>query len=193
MEQTYSPEVTVSSIRDGLTFPMLAVVGAALTIIGVLVTWATVGPRSESVQLDRSVVRGLDLPDGWIVIIFAVALVVAVATLIVVASPRLRGRLVVGMLAASVVIAGIGVIEATAGRGRLEAAGLDRTAARISDASGLPFEALRLRLDAQLGGAVDEAAGAGLMLVIVGGMLGVTGSLGAARAVRGDASSQPPR
>ena len=168
---------TVSPMRDSLTRAMLSVLGGTLAIIGALITWATVRPRSESEPLDPSVVRGLDLPEGWIALIIAIAMVVAAAVLVV-GSPRLRGRLAVGMLAASIAVAGIGAIDAIAGRDRLEAAGLDRTAARISETSGLPFEPVRRRLGEQLGSAVDESLGAGLILVMVGGVLGATGSLG---------------
>ncbi len=178
MEQTPAPEAAVPPRGDGLTRVMLSVLGGTLAIIGALITWATVGPRSEAGQLDPSSVRGPDLPEGWIALIIAVAIVLAAASVLVVGSPRVRGRLTVGMLAASMVIAGIGVIDAIAGRERLEAAGLDRTAARISESSGLPFEAIRRRLDEQLGSAVDVSLGAGLVLVITGGVLGATGSLG---------------
>ena len=108
MEQTPAPEAAVSPRPDGLTRVMLSVLGGTLAIIGALITWATVGPRSEAEQLDPSSVRGPDLPEGWIALIIAVAIVLAAASVLVVGSPRLRGRLAVGMLAASIVIAGIG-------------------------------------------------------------------------------------
>lgn len=154
--------------------------GGAVVVVGALATWATVGPRDTQQDLLPSAVGGVDLVEGRVVLVLGIGIVAAAALILMARSDRAGRGLAVAVLAASVGVLAIAAYDGIAGRARLESAGLDETAGRIAEATGLPVDSLRGLLGDQLGNAVYVDRGSGLLIVLAGGLL--TGAAAAASA-----------
>jgi hypothetical protein len=166
-----------------LTRPTVMALGGVLVLAGALATWATVGPRDPGQDLLPSAVGGVDLLEGRIAMALGIGILATAALIGFARSDRGRRGLAVAVLAASVGSLAIAAYGGLAGEARLESAGLDETAGRIAETTGLPVDALRGLLGEQLGDAVEVDRGSGLLLVLGGGLLAAAAAaaLGASR------------
>jgi Tryptophan-associated transmembrane protein (Trp_oprn_chp) len=136
---------------------LLITVGAVILGVGAIVPWLTVGIPNES---GHSSFRGTELPDGRVVLGCALVVLVAIATIRLVRSRRVRHLIAVVTAAAGLVSVVVGVTFIDDGQDR----------SSIVAAIGVPRE-----LWERFG--VFRDLGAGPYLALVGGLLCVAGAI----------------
>jgi hypothetical protein len=137
----------------------VGVVGGALLVAGSFLTWVTLSGGGDSVSA-----KGTDGSDGWIT--FGAGLVLIAVSL---AAMR-AGRRALAILAIVAALAGggIGVYDALTVR--------DQIAEDVADQSGITTEQARTFIDQSIdAGEFELSVGAGIFLVIGGGVLGLIG------------------
>jgi Tryptophan-associated transmembrane protein (Trp_oprn_chp) len=136
---------------------LLTVIGGLLIGVGAVGVWLTVGIQNES---GHSSFRGTELPDGRVVMGCALVVLVAIVTVRLVRSRRVRYLIVAVTAAAGLVSVVVGVTFIDDGQDR----------ASIVAAIGVPRE-----LWERFG--VFRDLGAGPYLALVGGLLCVAGAI----------------
>jgi len=136
---------------------VVASVGALLMGVGATVTWITVGIPNETAH---TAIRGTDLTDGVVVLLCAVVTLAAVFATRIVGSAGARQAASALAAIAGLVAGAIGVAFLVAGK--------DRDAV---------IEALGIPRDVWLQFGVFRDLGPGAYLAVLGGLLGVVGSL----------------
>lgn len=165
-----------------------SVLGGLFVGLGSLLTWATVGLRSDAKGVLDSPAKGVDLLEGKVALAAGVALVVAVTVMRASRSVAFRRTLAALILVAGVLAGGIAVADAVRGTSRFGISGavLDRQAGKLAAATGEPVAIVRAELRAGYRRLEHVALGPGLFLVMAGAALGIAGgALGMSWASRG--------
>ena len=154
---------------------VVSAVAALLAGIGSVLTWVTLGLRNQaSVTSD---IRGLDIADGKLVLGAAVVILVAVVSTRLVA-PRARTIVAAAVLVAAIVVLVVAAAFLLRASDRFEAVDSDVLVQKIAEATGVPADAVRPRMEevvARLGGFTD--VGPGAWLALAGGVVGTAGGV----------------
>jgi apolipoprotein N-acyltransferase len=174
MEPSTEPDASASGLRSAGF--IVTVLGALLAGVGAALTWVTVG--IETVDALDTVTKGLDVWDGIVVLVCAVAMLVGVLASRLVSSGSARrgfGALVIAAGFVALSVAGAFVMTATT---RFDPVDDDRLVAAIAEAAGVPPSEVQASIDETLGelGAFTRI-GPGPYLAIAGGLAGAIGGV----------------
>lgn len=143
---------------------------AGLVVTGALLPGAMLGNGSGAGVLDARIEFG-SLPEGRL----AVAIVVCVVAAAILGTLSMRWRrAMLGLgLAGMLAVAGLTVWTTTNAEKRFANARLDAVARDLSDTIGLPFGAVRERLEAQRPESVATSLEPGMIVSLAGAAIGV--------------------
>jgi hypothetical protein len=190
-------EEIVSTARPSglrlLGFVTLAV-GALLAGIGATATWATVGFPGDVAGAADVPVKGTDVWEGKIVLVFAAAVLVALIALRLVRPGGGRSIVAVGVTIAGVVVVALTALDLVTAEDRFGGAdGLEELARSVATQLGQPTERVRALLEQSFGATLRVDVGAGLPLALLGGvLLVVAGALALAWARREESLAAAP-
>ena len=147
--------------------------------VGALLTWATVslGPKIEGVET-----KGIDTPEGKIVLGVAVLVLLSIPVLRMASSSAARRALVAFVLLASLAAGALTAWDILAKDDRLGLPALDEKQREVAEASGLPLPGIK-----QLQALTFVDLKPGIYVALGGAVLGVIGgALGLAWIRRGE-------
>jgi hypothetical protein len=157
--------------------------GGLLIALGSLLTWATssLGPKIQGVDT-----KGIDTPEGKVVLAIGVAILLAIVALRMSTSAGVRRAIAIAVIVGSLVAAGLTAWDIAAKDDRLGLPAASNEAAIIARQTHLPEDVLREQLEKFAFVSLKP----GIYLPLAGAVLGVVGgALGLAWAGREGARS----
>jgi hypothetical protein len=154
---------------------LFTALGGLLMALGSIWDWATVVFLGQSFQ--NSATPGIDLAEGKAVLVLGVLMLVAIVAMRLARTVRMRRMLATGICIAAVVAISVAAFDVVRADDRFGDYSVDRLAAALSNASGLPLEQARKQVETYIAreGSID--VGSGLWMVLGGGALGLVGGV----------------
>jgi hypothetical protein len=142
--------------------------GGLLIALGSLLTWATaaLGPKIPGVDT-----KGVDTPEGKVVLALGVAILLAIVALRLSTSPNVRRAIAVGVIVASLAAGALTLWDLIAKEHRLGLPAASKEAALIAGQTDLPENVLRAKLERLTFVSLKP----GIYLPLAGAALGVLG------------------
>lgn len=148
---------------------LVVTVGALLISLGSLMNWATVPPFDSQT-------KGVDVWEGTITLLIGIIILIAMIAIRVLASTGARRAVAIGIIVLGLCASALGASVALRTDSRFTSPGLrDRIARDIAARLDLPYDRVRARLETVFGQRFHVSLGAGIVLVMIGGLVAALG------------------
>jgi hypothetical protein len=167
MTSEITSTVRPSTLRFG---GFLAItVGALLISLGSLMNWATVPPFDSQT-------KGVDVWEGTTTLLIGIVILIAMIAMRVLTSAGTRRAVAIGIIVLGLCASALGASSALRADSRFTSPGLrDRIARDIAARLDLPYERVRARLETIFRQRFHVSLGAGIVLVMIGGLVAALG------------------
>ncbi len=144
-------------------------VGALLISLGSLMTWATIPPFGTET-------RGVDVWEGTLTLLIGVAILIGMIVMRGLRSAGARRAVAIGIIVLGLAAAALAASDAIRANDRFTSSGQrDKMAHEIADQLGLPYDQVVAKLEDVFRGRFSVALGAGILMVMIGGLVAALG------------------